>query len=150
MGGEWPVVRVGDVCYVTDGAHAKVDRQQQGVLYLTSKKIGVGRLLLDDVDYISEQDYERLFSNSTRSQRRLSPGDVLLGIIGTFGNAYLYMVKPEIIREDREPVAVVLDYKEYLRLKEIRTTRITIPPWQSRRKQNLDTPQRPKERPRLE
>ena len=90
MEDEWPVVRVGDVCYVTDGAHAKVDRQQHGVLYLTSKNIGVGRLLLEDVDYISEQDYERLFANSTRSQRRLSAGDILLGIIGTFGNAYLY------------------------------------------------------------
>jgi type I restriction enzyme S subunit len=90
MAGEYPVVRVGDVCYVTDGAHAKVDRQPHGVLYLTSKNIGVGRLLLGEVDYISEEDYERLFANSSKSQRRLSPGDVLVGIIGTFGNAYLY------------------------------------------------------------
>jgi hypothetical protein len=29
------------------------------------------------------------------------------------------MVKTQIIRKDREPVAVILDYKEYLRLKEI-------------------------------
>jgi hypothetical protein len=29
------------------------------------------------------------------------------------------MVKTQIIRKDREPVAVVLDYNEYLRLKEI-------------------------------
>ena len=90
MPGEYPVVRVGDVCYVTDGAHAKVDRQPQGVLYLTSKNIGVGQLLLGEVDYIGEEDYERLFANSSKSQRRLSPGDVLVGIIGTFGNAYLY------------------------------------------------------------
>ena len=90
MVGEYPVVRVGDVCYVTDGAHAKVDRQPHGVLYLTSKNIGEGQLLLGDVDYISEEDYERLFANSSKSQRRLSQGDVLVGIIGTFGNAYLY------------------------------------------------------------
>ena len=29
------------------------------------------------------------------------------------------MVKTQIIRKDREPVAVILDYKEYVRLKEI-------------------------------
>jgi hypothetical protein len=29
------------------------------------------------------------------------------------------MVKTQIIREDKEPVAVVLDYSEYVRLKEI-------------------------------
>lgn len=29
------------------------------------------------------------------------------------------MVKTQIIRKDKEPVAVILDYNEYLRLKEI-------------------------------
>ncbi len=29
------------------------------------------------------------------------------------------MVKTQIIRKDKEPVAVVLDYSEYIRLKEI-------------------------------
>ena len=29
------------------------------------------------------------------------------------------MIKTEIIKEGKKPVAVVLDYKEYLRLKEI-------------------------------
>ena len=81
---------IGDLCYVTDGAHAKVERQLQGVMYLTSKNIGVGNVVLDRVDYISELDYERLFSDTSKAQRRLRPGDVLVGIIGTFGNAYLY------------------------------------------------------------
>ncbi len=90
MASKYPVARVGEVCYVTDGAHAKVDRQPHGVPYLTSKNIGVGQLLLGQVDYISVNDYKRLFANSYKSQRRLSSGDVLVGIIGTFGNAYLY------------------------------------------------------------
>lgn len=29
------------------------------------------------------------------------------------------MIKTQIIKENRKPVAVILDYKEYLRLKEI-------------------------------
>lgn len=29
------------------------------------------------------------------------------------------MIKTQIIKEDKKPVAVIMDYKEYLRLKEI-------------------------------
>lgn len=90
MGDSHPLLSIGELCYVTDGAHARVQRQTHGILYLTSKNIGLGRLFLGDVDYISEEDYEHLFSDSPRAQRRPRAGDVLMGIIGTFGNAYLY------------------------------------------------------------
>lgn len=33
------------------------------------------------------------------------------------------MIKTQIIKEDKKPVAVILDYAEYLRLKEIETDR---------------------------
>ena len=33
------------------------------------------------------------------------------------------MIKTQIIKEDRKPVAVILDYKEYVRLKEIEEDR---------------------------
>jgi len=81
---------IGDTCHVTDGAHSKVERQETGVLYLTSKNIKVGNLVLDKVDYISEFDYNRLFPKKSKAQRRPIEGDVLIGIIGTFGNAYKY------------------------------------------------------------
>jgi type I restriction enzyme, S subunit len=90
MAGDYPLYTIGDVCYVTDGAHAKVERRDDGITYLTSKNIGHGRLLLDQSDCISAKDFERLFTNTSRAQRRPAPGDVLIGIIGTFGNAYLY------------------------------------------------------------
>ena len=90
MGSEWKVSSLGDTCYITDGAHAKVERQSDGVLYLTSKNIDVGSLKLDNVDYISEADFQRLFTETKKSQRKLQDGDVLTGIIGTFGNAYRY------------------------------------------------------------
>ncbi len=81
---------IGDVCSVGDGAHAKVKRQSSGIQYLTSKNIGHGSLKLDSVDYISQDDFDRLFTNSSRSVSKLMSGDVLIGIIGTFGNAYRY------------------------------------------------------------
>jgi type I restriction enzyme S subunit len=87
---EWRQVKIGDICQVGDGAHAKVKRQVSGIPYLTSKNFGRGKLKLDDVDFISEQDYERLFSKGVKSIRRPQDGDVLMGIIGTFGNGYRY------------------------------------------------------------
>jgi type I restriction enzyme, S subunit len=87
---KYPLQTIGDVCDLGDGAHAKVGRVDRGVPYLTSKNIGDGRLKLDDVDYISESDFERLFSPESKAVTRLKPGDLLTGIIGTFGNSYLY------------------------------------------------------------
>jgi len=90
MPGDSQEATIGEVCSVGDGAHAKVARQEEGILYLTSKNIGFGSLKLDTVDYISDEDFERLFSKSLRAVNRLIPGDILIGIIGTFGNAYQY------------------------------------------------------------
>lgn len=86
MGSEIEMMTLGDVCYITDGAHAKVERQSSGVMYLTSKNIGDGQLKLDSFDFISDDCFTKLFTNTKRSQRRLQAGDVLMGIIGTFGN----------------------------------------------------------------
>lgn len=87
---EWKELRIGDVCQVGDGAHAKVARQKSGVLYLTSKNFEAGRLNLDTIDFISQEDYDRLFSSKSQAIRKPRMNDVLMGIIGTFGNAYKY------------------------------------------------------------
>ena len=83
-------VLIGDSCSVGDGAHSKVKRIDKGVPYLTSKNIGQGNLKLDKLDFISEESFEKLFPENSKATRRPQPGDVLFGIIGTFGNAYLY------------------------------------------------------------
>lgn len=82
--------RISDVCQLGDGAHASVIRTLDGVPYLTSKNIGQGKLKLDQVDFISEEDYKRLFPPASKAITRLQPGDVLTGIIGTFSNSYVY------------------------------------------------------------
>jgi len=86
----WVYREIGEVCGVGDGAHSKVQRTNDGVLYLTSKNIQNGTLKLDDVSFISVGDYEKLFSIKSKAIRRPQTGDLLLGIIGTFGNVYLY------------------------------------------------------------
>jgi len=89
-GNEYPYVFVADVCSVGDGAHSKVNRVSEGLPYLTSKNIGQGKLKLENYDCISEADFDRLFPQNSKATRRPMAGDVLIGIIGTFGNAYLY------------------------------------------------------------
>ena len=37
MGSEYKSLTIGETCHVTDGAHSKVKRQEDGILYLTSK-----------------------------------------------------------------------------------------------------------------
>jgi type I restriction enzyme S subunit len=82
--------RISDVCQLGDGAHASVTRALAGVPYLTSKNIGRGELKLDQMDFISEEDYNRLFPPVSKAITRLHAGDVLTGIIGTFSNSYVY------------------------------------------------------------
>lgn len=84
------VKSIGEVCSVGDGAHSKVKRIDAGIPYLTSKNIGQGFLKLDKLDFISEESFEKLFSKDSKATRRPQAGDVLFGIIGSFGNTYLY------------------------------------------------------------
>ena len=90
MSYKYKEVQLGTVCTFGDGAHTKVNRVEVGVPYLTSKNIKNGYVELENVDFISYEDYEKLFGISQKSVRHLQEGDVLIGIIGTFGNCYLY------------------------------------------------------------
>lgn len=87
---EWEYVQIGSICDVGDGAHTKVNRQKMGIPYLTSKNFSKGSLKLDVVDFISEDDYENLFSKASKAITRPQKNDVLMSIIGTFGNGYKY------------------------------------------------------------
>lgn len=87
---DWKEITLGEICQIGDGAHAKVERQKSGIPYLTSKNFDQGRLKLDKVDFISQKDYEKLFSKKSKAVTRPQKNDILMGIIGTFGNAYKY------------------------------------------------------------
>jgi type I restriction enzyme S subunit len=86
----WKTYKLGDLASLGDGAHSKVKRLDEGVLYLTSKNFKEGRLHLDKIDYISKEDYNKLFCNESKAINKPSLGDLLMGIIGTLGNVYLY------------------------------------------------------------
>ncbi|MEH2183690.1 restriction endonuclease subunit S [Nostoc sp.] len=85
--------KIGNDCLVGDGAHAKIQRQASGVLYLTCKNFKNGNLDISKVDYISEEDYSKYFRAESKALTKPQIGDVLFSIIGTIGEPYLYQQK---------------------------------------------------------
>lgn len=87
---KWTEYKIGDICIVGDGAHAKIKRQDKGIKYLTSKNFKDGKLDLSKVDFISPQDYEKYFKADSKALTKPQPQDVLFSIIGTIGEPYLF------------------------------------------------------------
>ena len=95
MANEWNKKCIGDDCKVGDGAHAKIKRQNAGIIYLTSKNLKDGKLDLSKIDFISPSDYERHFNEKSTTLNKPKAGDVLFSIIGSIGEPYL--VRPQDI-----------------------------------------------------
>ncbi len=74
--------KIGDNCIVGDGAHAKIQRQQIGIIYITSKNIKNERLDFSNIDYISEVDFNKYFKSNSKAIKKPQKNDVLLCIIG--------------------------------------------------------------------
>ena len=75
---------------ITDGEHATPRRTDKGIYLLSARNILNHALLLDDVDYIDEEEY-------TRIARRVVPqaGDVLISCSGSIGRC---CIVPEELR----------------------------------------------------
>lgn len=85
----WEVKDLKDACYVGDGAHASVKRVDDGIPYLTTKNFKSDGLSLSTVEYISAQEYKRYFGDENKTVKTPRKGDILMGIIGSFGQPYL-------------------------------------------------------------
>jgi type I restriction enzyme S subunit len=67
---------------ITDGEHITPRRTSEGVLLLSARNVLNGRLALDDVDYVPEDEYERIAKRIA-----IQAGDVLLSCSGTVGRS---------------------------------------------------------------
>ncbi len=80
----WVWCRLGDICiHITDGEHVTPQKQKEGRLLLSAKNIRDGFIVYDNVDYISEEDYQK-------SIKRCKPekNDVLIvSVGGTIGRS---------------------------------------------------------------
>ncbi len=79
----WPIMTVGDVTSdVRDGPHVSPKYADTGVPFLSTRNVRPGRLVLEDLKYVSEKGY-----NELTSKFRPKKGDVLLTKGGTTGYA---------------------------------------------------------------
>ena len=77
----YPSFKLKDICSkITDGTHKTPTYQANGVPFVSAKNIKDGKLLFDNVKYISNQEYDEI-------QRRcqISNGDLLLTKSGSLG-----------------------------------------------------------------
>ena len=79
--GKWKVDSFKNICsLITDGEHATPQRCSQGIYLLSARNVLNHRLQLDDVDYIDEDEYQRI-------AKRIIPqeNDILLSCSGSVG-----------------------------------------------------------------
>ena len=77
----YPVKDFDEICVlITDGEHATPRRTEEGIYLLSARNVLNHTLQLDDVDYIDEEEYNRI-------ARRVIPqaGDVLISCSGSIG-----------------------------------------------------------------
>ncbi|MBJ7683156.1 restriction endonuclease subunit S [Weissella confusa] len=86
----WKWVRLSDAFDVRDGTHDTPKYQKSGFPLVTSKNISSGKISLESVKYISEEDFHEINRRS-----KVSKGDILFAMIGTVGN-------PVIIGDDTD------------------------------------------------
>lgn len=78
---DWQKIRLGEVKDVRDGTHDSPKYYETGFPLVTSKNLKMYGLDLDDVSFISPEDYE-----SINKRSKVDVGDILFGMIGTIGN----------------------------------------------------------------
>lgn len=77
----WEVRTIEEVStQITDGAHLTPDRSEDGYLLLSARNVRDGYLDLSEVDYVPEEEYQRLINKCNPE-----PGDILISCSGTVG-----------------------------------------------------------------
>ncbi|MDD5474082.1 MAG: restriction endonuclease subunit S [Candidatus Methanoperedens sp.] len=77
----WEIKTMNEICErITDGEHITPQRTNEGIYLLSARNIQNHKIALDDVDFIDEEEYERI-------SRRIRPqkGDILISCSGTIG-----------------------------------------------------------------
>lgn len=89
MPGDWSLGCLGNICDVRDGTHDSPKLLKKGVPFVTSKNIVDGKLDLNDVSYISEEDAAEINKRS-----KVDENDIIMAMIGTIGTAARIDVEP--------------------------------------------------------
>ena len=87
---DWEQRKLRDVSDVRDGTHDSPVYQSSGHPFVTSKNVKNGFINYDDIQYISDEDFENINKRS-----KVDVNDILMGMIGTIGNMALIRTEPD-------------------------------------------------------
>ena len=76
--------KLSEVCDVRDGTHDSPKYVTEGYPLVTSKNIVDGKLDLSVINYLSQEDYDKINERS-----KVDVGDIIMPMIGTIGNPYI-------------------------------------------------------------
>ncbi|MBE6853325.1 MAG: restriction endonuclease subunit S [Ruminococcus sp.] len=106
----WEQRKLNSIADVRDGTHASPQYFSSGHPFITSKNVKDGYINYDDVQFISDEDFEEINKRS-----KVDVNDILMGMIGTIGNLALVRETPDFAIKN---VALIKDtgdiYYRYL------------------------------------
>ena len=77
----YPTIMLKDICSkITDGTHKTPLYQREGIPFVSAKNIKEGKLVFDDIKYISDTEYDEI-----QKRCQISNGDLLLTKSGSLG-----------------------------------------------------------------
>lgn len=86
----WEQRKLGEITDVRDGTHDSPKYVQEGHPFITSKNVSNGFINYDDVQYVTDADYQKINRRS-----KVEVHDILMGMIGTIGNLALIQKEPD-------------------------------------------------------
>jgi len=101
---DWEQRKLETISDVRDGTHASPAYQNEGHPFVTSKNVKDGFINYDDIQYISDEDFEEINKRS-----KVDINDILMGMIGTIGNLALIRTEPDFAIKN---VALIKDTKQ--------------------------------------
>lgn len=99
----WEQRKLDVIADVRDGTHDSPQYFSEGHPFVTSKNVKEGQINYEDIQYISDVDFEEINKRS-----KVDKNDILMGMIGTIGNIALVRENPDFAIKN---VALIKDIK---------------------------------------
>ena len=87
---DWEQRKLSDISDVRDGTHDSPKYLNTGHPFVTSKNVKDGFINYDEIQYISDEDF-----NEINKRSKVDVNDILMGMIGTIGNMALIRTEPD-------------------------------------------------------
>ena len=101
---DWEQLKLSDISDVRDGTHDSPKYLNTGHPFVTSKNVKDGFINYDEIQYISDEDF-----NEINKRSKVDVNDILMGMIGTIGNMALIRTEPDFAIKN---VALIKDTKQ--------------------------------------